>query len=231
MKRERRGGGLFQRLGLVLAALVILTLTFTLGVLVGRQWGARPSQLVVAEAPRKPVGLTRRGLGEVEADRPRDIQEKLTFYQTLTAPLGPTGQSGRARSEERSRPQTSPTASPPASAPPTAPTAPAAPAVSAVPAGATPASSAASAAGVAGAASPSAWSVQVGAFKSRQQADGVQKRLTDAGFPAVLSTVALDDGQPRYRVRVGGVRSRGEAEQLAQQVRARLPLATLVTAD
>jgi hypothetical protein len=63
MKRERRGGGLFQRLGLVLAALVILTLTFTLGVLVGRQWGARPSQLVAAEAPRKPVGLTRRGLG------------------------------------------------------------------------------------------------------------------------------------------------------------------------
>jgi cell division septation protein DedD len=228
MKRERRGGGLFQRLGLVLAALVILTLTFTLGVLVGRQWGARPSQLVAAEAPRKPVGLTRRGLGEVEADRPRDIQEKLTFYQTLTAPLGPTGQSGRARSEERSRPQTSPTASPPATAPPAAP---AAPAVSAMPAGATPASPGASAAGVAGAASPSAWSVQVGAFKSRQQADGVQKRLTEAGFPAVLSTVALDDGQPRYRVRVGGVRSRGEAEQLAQQVRARLPLATLVTAD
>jgi cell division septation protein DedD len=225
MKRERRGGGLFQRLGLVLAALVILTLTFTLGVLVGRQWGARPSQLVAAEAPRKPVGLTRRGLGEVEADRPREIQEKLTFYQTLTAPLGPTGQSGRARSEERSRPQTSPTASPPASAPP------AAPAVSAVPAGATPTSPGASAAGVAGAASPSGWSVQVGAFKSRQQADGVQKRLTEAGFPAVLSTVALDDGQPRYRVRVGGVRSRGEAEQLAQQVRARLPLATLVTAD
>lgn len=226
MKRERRGGGgLFQRLGLVLAALVILTLTFTLGVLVGRQWGARPSQLVAADAPRKPVGLTRRGLGEVEADRPREIQEKLTFYQTLTAPLGPTGQSGRARSEERSRPQTSPTASPPTSAPP------AAPAMSAVPAGATPASPAASAAGVAGAASPSAWSVQVGAFKSRQQADGVQKRLTEAGFPAVLSTVALDDGQPRYRVRVGGVRSRGEAEQLAQQVRARLPLATLVTAD
>jgi cell division septation protein DedD len=221
MKRERRGGGLFQRLGLVLAALVILTLTFTLGVLVGRQWGTRPTELVAAEAPKKPVGLTRRGLGEVEADRPREIQEKLTFYQTLTAPLGPTGQSIRVRAEERSRPHMSPPASPLASTPP------AAPAVSAMPA-ATPPSSAA---GAAGAASPSAWSVQVGAFKSRQQADGIQKRLTAAGFPAVLSTVALDDGQPRYRVRVGGVRSRGEAEQLAQQVRARLPLATLVTAD
>jgi cell division septation protein DedD len=59
----------------------------------------------------------------------------------------------------------------------------------------------------------------------------VQKQLADAGFPAVLTTVALDDGQSRYRVRVGGPRSRPEAEQLAQQVRARLPLTTLVTAN
>jgi cell division septation protein DedD len=217
MKRGRSGGGLFQRLGLVLAALMILTLTFTLGVLVGRQWGARPSPTVAGEAARKPVGLTRRGLGEVEADRPREMQEKLTFYQTLTAPLGPTGPSSRARAEDRSRPL--------AAAPPAPPTVPA------MPPAAAPTSSVASPAGFPTAAAASTWSVQVGAFKSRQQADGVQRRLTEAGFPAVLSTVALDDGQPRYRVRVGGPRSRGEAEQLAQQVRARLPVTTLVTAN
>ncbi len=71
----------------------------------------------------------------------------------------------------------------------------------------------------------------MGAFRSREQADSVHRRLTAAGFPAVLSKVALEDGQSRYRVRVGGARSRGEAEQLAQQVRARVPVATLVTAN
>lgn len=226
MRRARHGGGgLFQRLGLLVAAVVILGLTFTLGVLVGRQWGGRvaaPAALT-GEAGKKPVaGAMRRGLTEPDADRPREIQEKLTFYHTLTAPLGPVGQSSRPRAEDRSRPSANP---PGPSSGPASPGAPAAPpsapptqAMAGVPS-ATPTSAAAG------------WSVQVGAFRSRQQADGVQKQLTAAGFPAVLTTVALDDGQPRYRVRVGGPRSRPEAEQLAQQVRARLPLTTLVTAN
>lgn len=219
------GGGLLQRLGLLLAAVVILALTFTLGVLVGRQWGGRAATpaALTAEGGKKPAaGAPRRGLTEADADRPREIQEKLTFYQTLTAPLGPVGQSSRARAEDRSRPSASPAAS---ASPPGAPGAPAAP---------TPAPPAPSIAGIPSAtptAAAGGWSVQVGAFRSRQQADGVQRQLTDAGFPAVLTTVALDDGQARYRVRVGGPRSRPEAEQLAQQVRARLPLTTLVTAN
>ncbi len=206
MKRGRGNGGFFQRIGLLLAAVVILALTFTLGVLVGRQWGARPAE--IAEGSRKPAALSRRALGEVEGERPREVGEKLTFYQTLTAPLGPTGQSSRARAEERpSAAAAAPTIPPPS--PPSAPAAVTTP----VPA-----------------ATGAAWTVQVGAFRSRQQADGVQRRLTEAGFPAVLSAVALEDGQSRYRVRVGGARSRGEAEQLAQQVRARVSVTTLVTA-
>jgi hypothetical protein len=47
----------------------------------------------------------------------------------------------------------------------------------------------------------------------------------------VTSTVALDDGQARYRVRVGATRSRGEAEQLAREVRTRVAVSTLVTAN
>lgn len=214
MKRGRSSSaGAFQRIGLALAAVIILTLTFTLGVLVGRQWGGRAAA-DGAESPRKTQALTRRGLAESEAERPRELQEKLTFYQTLTAPVGPIGQSSRARTEDKSKS--------PAPAPSLAPSAAAAPALTAVPSATLPAAPAATAA---------AWTVQVGAFKSRQQADEVQKRLTDAGFPAVLSPVTLDDGQSRYRVRVGGARSRGEAELLAQQVRARLPLTALVTAN
>ena len=90
MKRGRGNGGFFQRIGLLLAAVVILALTFTLGVLVGRQWGGRPAG--TADGGRKSAALTRRALSEVEAERPREMGEKLTFYQTLTAPLGPTGQ-------------------------------------------------------------------------------------------------------------------------------------------
>jgi len=219
MKRGRsnNGGGL-QRMGLAFAAVIILALTFTLGVLVGRQWGGRAADS--AEGPRKAQALTRRGVVESEAERPRELQEKLTFYQTLTAPVGPIGQSSRARAEDKGKS--------PAPAPSLAPSAAPAPSGTAAPALA--AASSASPSG-APSATAAAWTVQVGAFKSRQQADEVHRRLTEAGFPAVLSPVTLDDGQSRYRVRVGGARSRGEAEQLAQQVRARLPLTTLVTAN
>ena len=210
MKRGRSSnGGAFQRIGLALAAVIILTLTFTLGLLVGRQWGGRPAS-DGAESPRKTQALTRRGLAESEAERPRELQEKLTFYQTLTAPVGPIGQSSRARTDDKGKS--------PAPAPSPAPSA----ALAAAPSASLPTAPPATAA---------AWTVQVGAFKSRQQADEVQKRLTEAGFPAVLSPVTLDDGQSRYRVRVGGARSRGEAELLVQQVRARLPLTALVIAN
>ena len=220
MRNARGGGGFFQRVGLVMAALAILALTFTLGILVGRQWGGRgtPAPSAAVEAAKKPTVAARRsGLMEAEPDRPREPQEKLTFYQTLTAPMAPTGSSARARAaEDRSRPG--------GSALPTSASAPAAPPVSA------PAAPEATAAPVASAASTS-WSVQVGAFRSRQQADGIQKQLAEAGFPVSQSAVAAQDGQPRYRVRVGGARSRDEALRLAERVRARVPVTTFVTAN
>ena len=78
---------------------------------------------------------------------------------------------------------------------------------------------------------PPRWTVQVGAFRSRQQADGIQKQLAEAGFPVFQSAVAAEDGQPRYRVRVGGARSRDEALRLAERVRARVPVTTFVTVN
>lgn len=201
-----------------MAALAILGLTFTLGILVGRQWGGRgaPAPTVVVETTKKPVVAARRnGLTEAEGDRPRELQEKLTFYQTLTAPMGPTGSSARARAaEDKSRGG--------ASAPASAAAAPAATPVSA---------SAVADAAPAATATSASWSVQVGAFRSRQQADGIQKQLADAGFPVSQSAVAAEDGLPRYRVRVGGARSRDEALRLAERVRARVPVTTFVTTN
>ena len=216
--RHERGGGFLQRAGLVMAALAILALTFTLGILVGRQWGGRGAPVPSAsmELAKKPPAVPRRsGLTETEAERPREMGEKLTFYQTLTAPMGPTGSSARARAaEDRARagvaaPVTA------ASAPSTTPVSGGATDTAA--AAATPASA--------------SWSVQVGAFRSRQQADGIHKQLAEAGFPVFQSAVAAQDGQPRYRVRVGGARSRDEALRLAEQVRARVPVTTFVIAN
>jgi cell division protein FtsN len=220
MRNERRGSGFLQRAGLIMAALAILGLTFTLGILVGRQWGGRgaPAPSAAAETPKKPIVAARRnGLTEAEGERTREPQEKLTFYQTLTAPMGPTGSSARARAaEDRSRAGVT--------APATAASAPVATPVSApapVETAGAPAATATSA----------TWSVQVGAFRSRQQADGIQKQLTEAGFPVSQSAVAAEDGLPRYRVRVGGARSRDEALRLAERVRARVPVTTFVVAN
>ena len=211
MRNARGGGGFVQRVGLVMAALAILALTFTLGILVGRQWGGGGAPTPSVEAARKPAIAARRsGLMEAEAERPREAPEKLTFYQTLTAPMGPTGASARARAAADRSPGSGPA---PAAAPVSPP--------AATDAGAAPAATAASA----------GWTVQVGAFRSRQQADGIQKQLAEAGFPVFQSAVAAENGQPRYRVRVGGARSRDEALRLAERVRARVPVTTFVTVN
>ena len=73
MRNARGGGGFVQRVGLVMAALAILALTFTLGILVGRQWGGGGAPTPSVEAARKPAIAARRsGLMEAEAERPRE---------------------------------------------------------------------------------------------------------------------------------------------------------------
>ena len=62
MRNARGGGGFFQRVGLVMAALAILALTFTLGILVGRQWGGRGAPApTVANPVREYVPSSRPG--------------------------------------------------------------------------------------------------------------------------------------------------------------------------
>ena len=102
--RGRRGTGGGALVVFVTACLAVLALTFLLGVLVGRQWAHRASadSTRVAGAPASPGARFRaRRLSEREAEEPApQIQEKLTFYQTLTAPLtaGPPPQRTRAES-------------------------------------------------------------------------------------------------------------------------------------
>jgi DedD protein len=71
----------------------------------------------------------------------------------------------------------------------------------------------------------------VGAFKNRQQAEAVQQALLRAGFPTEVSLRPAEEGQARYRVRVGAFGAKAEAERMAERLRAERSLATYVTSS
>lgn len=214
---------------------VILGLTFVLGLLVGRQWAHQSASAVaapsVSEAARRAAAAppARRGgiAADIMADRAPESTEKLTFYQTLTEPLdGP----GAPRPESKPVTVRAPAAAPAPPAPaPSAPAPPApassAPAVVALPSiagqAAAPTSSSVP--------SASAWTIQVGAYKTRRQADDQRRHLAASGLDAYVASVAPKAGQARFRVRVGAYRTREEAAAAAARIRAERSLATFVT--
>ncbi len=234
-RRRASGPGFGQWIVLGGAVVVILGLTFTLGMLVGRQL-ARSSLVALgpspSEAARKgpAAPAPRRGgiAAETMADRVPESAEKLTFYQTLTEPLGATG----APRSEPAKPATVPVTvkiSAPEPTPATPPSPPAAPAAL-PPAAALPSlPPATKAAAAPPAAAPNGWTVQVGAFKSRHQADETRQHLATAGLDAYVASVGVQDGQPRFRVRVGTYRTREEAAAVAQRLRAQKSLTAFAT--
>lgn len=220
---RRRGGsgpGPGQWLALGGAVLVILGLTFALGLLVGRQWARQTASVMaapsVSEAARKAAAAppARRGgiAADVMADRAPEPAEKLTFYQTLTEPLDAPG---------APRPESRPVAVRAPAAPSAAP----APAVVALP----PAAGKASPPAPSSVPSASVWTVQVGAYKTRRQADDTRQHLAASGLDAYVASVAAKSGQARFRVRVGTYPSREEAAAAAERIRAERSLTTFVT--
>jgi cell division protein FtsN len=234
--RRRTGGpGFGQWIVLGGAVVVILGLTFTLGMLVGRQL-ARSNLVALGPSPSEAARrgtatpASRRGgiAAETMADRVPESTEKLTFYQTLTEPLGATG----APRSDPSKPVTVKvsTPEPRPAAPPAPPSTPAPAAPSLPPAASAPALPPATKAPVAAApAAPNGWTVQVGAFKNRHQADETRQHLAAAGLDASVVSVSAQDGQPRFRVRVGTYRTREEAVAAAQRLRAQKSLTAFAT--
>jgi cell division septation protein DedD len=222
------GMGWMLRITLVASGAAVVCLVFTLGVVTGRHW-VRPAADAVAEPARKAAPAKRSALVDGDVERPRAGSEKLTFYQTLTAPLapGPTSTKplvvGRAPSESSApaaRPPAHEAVAPRDAGPSREPAAAAArPPAPAAPEGAPPARSG------------GGFSVQVGAFKNRQQADAVHRDLRTAGFEAFVSTLGTAGGETRFRVRVGPFPSRAEAERAAERMRAARSLPTYVAAD
>ena len=236
--RRATGGGapLGQRLALAMAGIAVLGLTFALGVLVGRQW-SRPGPSVV-QAPHQEAEPAaerraqprRSALVEPAAERGREGGDRLTFYQTLTAPLGvATGApAARPRAEAAPRPEA-------ARAEHARPDMPARPDAVARPAASSPAAATRPAAPAP--VEPSAWTVQVGAFKDRGPAEALQRQLAGTGLDDARGSPApgcdarcggpATEGQPRYRVRVRQSTSRADARRVAERLRQERALAQL----
>jgi cell division protein FtsN len=214
---------------LSVAALGVLGLTFGLGVLAGKHWSDRrvPPAAALEDVRKAPAGARRTGLTEPIPERARANQEKLTFYQTLTAPLGETPLGGNA--ETAAKPAATSDASKPPHKAEAADRAPRA--AEPIPANRVVAADNPAADGrpAAERRDPSAgWAVQVGVFRNAQQAERIRKGLADSGFPAHL-TMTGDDGQSHYRVRVGAFKTRDEALKVAERLRADRSLPTYVT--
>jgi len=228
--RVKSAPGRFQWIALLTAAAVIMGLTFTLGVLVGRQWGRSVSVAASAESSaRKVVPPGKRGgLSGADVESPPAVDQKLTFYQTLTAPLG-RGSADASQSPLHSPPHTQDSKVQPVPEP-----------VHVVPPPPYPYTSRGetivekpaahdAAAQPAQVESAGLWSVQVAAFKTQAQADGLQKQLKQAGLDAYVASAAGSDGQTNYRVRVGTFKSKAEAQRMAERVRGERSLAAFVT--
>jgi cell division protein FtsN len=73
-----------------------------------------------------------------------------------------------------------------------------------------------------------AFTVQVGAFKTRAQADALRARLAAGGQQAYVSEIEAD-GATQYRVRVGSFATREAARDAAVRLASERQLATYVT--
>jgi cell division septation protein DedD len=178
---------------------------------------ARPLQAGI-EPSRKPPASARRALSEAEAVKPPQIQEKLTFYQTLTAPLGAPpppkteAPKGEAKSREEAGKERDRADGAGARRRPEA-----APAVEA---------------GREVAASPpeQGYTVQIVAYRARPAAEEMERKLKEAGFDAYIATISGDDGRTTYRVRVGSFATRGEAQRMVERLKSERGPSPFVTA-
>ena len=207
--RGRRGGTVPGALFLM-ACLVVLVLTFMLGMLVGRQWARRAAlstPALVTGADRATGAQS--GRGESPGARPRarklsqrepddatpQIRDTFTFYKTLTAPLTvgpppapkrPPTEPARADAARESRRE---------------------PATGHDPA------------------ADGTYTIQVAAFKTRTQADQLRETLGQDAYVSEGGSASM----ARFRVRIGAFAVKADAEAAAGRLRAERSMTGFVT--
>jgi cell division protein FtsN len=216
------------------AGLMVLGLTFALGMLVGRQWARQTTPGVAADSGRRTATAAHRpGLAEPGGDRALAPTEKLTFYKTLTAPLGDAPLSGKADPAPKSpaAPKSHAAAASAADRAPEPRDSHLGGSISAPRASPAPVEDGRAQGTGERSVAKADWVVQVGVFKTSDQAERVKKKLTDGGFPAGVTPVGGADGQTWYRVRVTGFKTRDQALKTAERVRTDRALPTFVTSN
>ncbi len=219
---RRRAGTGESRVGtflFVLGVLTVLGTSFAIGVSAGRRWpgllpslggtpvragAASPGATVGAGAasPGRAVG----GLSEVRGAPPAPTLPVLTFYRELTAPLAaPPSPLRPERSERSAKSNGAPEAIRPEAPSPVETRGPAAAALP-----------------------DRRFTIQVGAFKTREQAETMRVKLSEVGHDAYVAALDVAAGA-RFRVRVGTFATRDEARQAADRLGRERQLATYVT--
>ena len=188
-----------------MSTLLVAVVVFLLGVWVGRGMGADAAS--AANRPSGPVAPATSTASTKDAG-------KLSYPDVLQGGPGASANAppaARPRVDAPPAPQSPPPASPPpASPPPASPP----PATSKDAAKTPPATGP----GVTPAAKPPApsddpWVVQLGAFSSKANADGMAAELKAKGYPAFVTP------GPQFKVRVGPFAQKAAAEQTAARLR------------
>jgi len=208
------GAGRLASLLFGIGCLVVLGVTFALGVTAGRRWphslplpGLRTplSPLGERDASRRHDG---RGLDKDKTKPPSEPTPPLTFYRELTAPLtSPPPTTRTAAKPERGMPKV-PESAEAAESPRFE--------------GGLPVLAPATKGG------EGRLTVQVGAFKISAPAEALRKRLAESGQDAYVAEVEIG-GVTQYRVRVGSFATREAANGAAARLASEWRLATYVT--
>jgi hypothetical protein len=204
-------------------------LTFTLGILVGRQW-SRPASVTatVESGARKTVPPGKRGgLAGADVDPPQMDQKQLTFYQTLTAPLGRGSADAAPRHVDKAR---AASAGEPARSDAHAPsptyTSRSEPVVE------KPATADSASADKAPAPPRSRWARgRCRRQPSRRRPRPTRSRSSSSrrASDAYVASATTSDGHANYRVRIGTFKSKVEAQRVAERVRGERSLAAFIT--
>ena len=208
-RAQARSSSRLASLLFAIGCLVVLGVTFALGVAVGRRWpnglpGFASSDATAATSGRS--DRDRRAEGGGLAKTISEAPPVLTFYRELTAPLTSPSTPTRAPAKAEAKAK-----EPDAKAKDAVKPRPAETIKSAEPES-----------------TDARFTVQVGAFKTRSQADAMRTRLASAGQQAYVSEVEAD-GATHYRVRVGSFATREAAREAAARLASEGQLSTYVT--